>query len=246
MKRREFFTLLGGAAAAWPVVARAQPQQRMRRIGVLMNPAADDPESVARITAFAQGLAELGWTIGRNVQVDYRWAVGDPELFRRYARELVALAPDVIVAQGTVAVGPLMQATRTVPIVFANATDPVGNGLVESLARPGGNVTGFMTSELSMGVKWLELLEHDAPGVTRVAVLRDPTQGSGTSLFGAIQAVAPLLKVEVHPVGVRNDDDEIERGVNAFARGSNDGLIVAASTLAQIHRDRIIALAARH
>jgi putative ABC transport system substrate-binding protein len=245
MRRREFITLLGGAAAAWPFAGRAQQGERMRRIGVLMNLAADDPETLARIAALAQGLAGLGWTVGRNLQIDYRWAVGDPERFRRYAGELVALAPDVIVAQGLSAAVPLLQATRTVPIVFANATDPVGAGLVENLARPGSNVTGFMTMELSMGAKWLELLKQMVPGVTRVAVLRDSAQGSGTSLFAAIQTVAPLLRVAVSPVDVR-DDDEIERGINAFARGSNDGLIVTSSTLAQIHRDRIIALAAQH
>ena len=187
----------------------------------------------------------MGWTVGRNVQIVYRWAVGDAERFRRYAGELVGLAPDVIVAHGVNAVRQLMQATHTVPIVFVNTTDPVGNGLIDNLARPGGNVTGFMTMELSMGVKWLELLKQIAPSVTRVAVLRDPILGSGLSQFGVIQTVAPLLKVEVHPVGVR-DDDEIERGINAFVRGSNDGLIVAGSTLGQIHRDRIITLAAKH
>jgi putative ABC transport system substrate-binding protein len=244
LRRREFIAALG-AASALPFAAHGQQPQRMRRIGVLMNLTADDPESVARISAFAQGLGELGWTIGRNVQVDYRWAVGDPELYRRYARELVALAPDVIVAQGAVAVGQLMQATRTVPIVFANASDPVSTGLVESLARPGGNVTGFMTIELSMGVKWLELLKQIAPSVKRVAVLRDPTQGTSLSLFAAIQAVAPLLGVDVSPVSVRGDD-EIERGINGFARGSNDGLIVTVNAPAQIHRDRVIALAAKH
>ena len=244
LQRREFIAGLGGAAA-WPLAARAQQPQRMRRIGVLMNLASDDPESVAHISAFAQGLAERGWIIDRNVQVEYRWGVGDPELFRRYAKELVDLAPDVIVAQGTVSAGPLLQATHTLPIVFVNATDPVGFGLVESLARPGGNATGFMSIELSMGVKWLELLKQIAPAVRRVAVLRDPTQGSGLSVFAAIQAVAPLLNVEVNPVGVR-DDDEIERGINAFVRGSNDGLIATTGTLAQIHRNRIIALAARH
>jgi putative ABC transport system substrate-binding protein len=200
---------------------------------------------VDRSAALAQGLAELGWAVGRNVQLVYRWAVGNPELFRRHAGELVALAPDVIVAHGVNAVRQLMQATHTVPIVFVNTTDPVGNGLIDNLARPGGNVTGFMTMELSMGVKWLELLKQIAPSVTRVAVLRDPILGSGLSQFGVIQTVAPLLKVEVHPVGVR-DDDEIERGINAFVRGANDGLIVAGSTLGQIHRDRIITLAAKH
>jgi len=179
------------------------------------------------------------------VQIVYRWAAGDPELFRQYARELVALAPDLIVAHGRQAVRPVLQATRTVPIVFVGMVDPVGTGIVESLARPGGNVTGFMTIELSMGVKWLELLKQIAPGVTRVAVLRDPIQGSGLSLFAAIQAVAPLLRIDVSPVSV-DDDDEIERGINAFVRGSNDGLIVTVSTTAQIHRDRIIALGAKH
>jgi ABC-type uncharacterized transport system substrate-binding protein len=210
-----------------------------------MNLASDDPESVARIATFAQGLGELGWTIGRNVQVDIRWAVGDREVYRRYARQLVEFAPDVIVAQSAVAVGELMQATRTVPIVFANAADPVGTGLVQSLARPGGNVTGFMNIELSIGVKWLELLKQIAPSVKRVAVLRDPTQGTSLSLFAGIQAVAPLLGVDVSPVSVRGDD-EIERGINGFARGSNDGLIVTANAPAQIHRDRVIALAAKH
>jgi len=244
LRRREFIAALG-AASALPFAAHAQQPQPMRRVGVLMNLAADDPVSAANIAAFAQGLAELGWTIGRNVEIDYRWAAGEPERFRRYAEELVALAPDLIVAHGGLAVRPVLQASRTVPIVFTNTIDPVGNGLVESLARPGGNVTGFMTIELSMGVKWLELLKQIAPSVTRAAVLRDSTQGAGNSLFAAIQAVAPLLRVEVNPVNVR-DDDEIERGLNAFARGSNDGLIVTAGTLAQIHGDRIIALAARH
>ena len=174
LRRREVIAGLGGAAA-WPLAARAQQRDRMRRIGVLINLAAADLESADRVTALAQGLAELGWTVGRNVQIVYRWAIGDPELFRRYAGELVALAPDVIVAHGLVAAGWLVRATRTVPIVFVNVADPVGNGLVESLARPGGNATGFMTIELSMGVKWLELLKQIAPCVTRVAVLRDPT-----------------------------------------------------------------------
>src|SRR5262252_7087815 len=212
MKRRNFITLLGGAAA-WPLATTAQQPQRMRRIGVLMNLAADDPESADRVAALAQGLAELGWTVGRNVQIVYRWAAGDPELFRQYARELVALAPDLIVAHGRQAVRPVLQATRTVPIVFVGMVDPVGTGIVESLARPGGNVTGFMTIELGMGVKWLELLKQISPSVKRVAVLRDPIQGSGLSLFAAIQAVAPLLRVDVSPVNV-DDDDEIERGIN--------------------------------
>jgi putative tryptophan/tyrosine transport system substrate-binding protein len=230
MRRREFIAGLG-SAAAWPLAASAQQSQRMRRIGVLMNDA-DDPVSAALVAAFTQGLPGLGWTIDRHVQIEYRFAAGDPERYRQYAGELVALAPDLIVAQGVTAARSLLQAqaTRTVPIVFAGAADPVGTGLVESLARPGGNVTGFMTIELSMGVKWLELLKQIAP-VTRVAVLRDPTQGAGLSLFAAIQAVAPLLRVEVYPVGVR-DDYEIERGINAFVRGSNDGLVVTAGTVA--------------
>jgi len=244
MRRREFIGGLG-STVAWPLAAGAQPPDRMRRIGVLMN-YADDPESATLVAAITQGLAGLGWTIDRNVQIEYRFAAGDPERYRQYAGELVALAPDLIVAQGVTAARSLLQtqATRTVPIVFAGAADPVGFGLVESLARPGANVTGFMTIELSMGVKWLELLKQIAP-VTRVAVLRDPTQGAGLSLFAAILAVAPLLRVEVYPVGVR-DDDEIERGINAFARGSNDGLVVTSSALAVVHRDRIIALAAQH
>jgi len=244
LRRRSFITLLGGAAS-WPLAARAQQGGRVRRIGVLMNLASDDPESADRAAALAQGLAELGWTVGRNVEIVYRWAVGDPERFRRYAEELVALMPDLIVAHGRQAVRPVLQTNRTVPIVFVGMVDPVGTGIVESLARPGGNVTGFMTIELGMGVKWLELLMQISPSVKRVAVLRDPIQGSGLSLFAAIQAVAPLLRVEVSPVNV-DDGDEIERGINAFAPGSNDGLIVTVSTLAQIHRDRIIALAARH
>jgi len=237
MRRREFIGGLG-STVAWPLAAGAQPPDRMRRIGVLMN-YADDPESATLVAAITQGLAGLGWTIDRNVQIEYRFAAGDPERYRQYAGELVALAPDLIVAQGVTAARSLLQtqATRTVPIVFAGAADPVGFGLVESLARPGANVTGFMTIELSMGVKWLELLKQIAP-VTRVAVLRDPTQGAGLSLFAAILAVAPLLRVEVYPVGVR-DDDEIERGINAFARGSNDGLVVTSSALAVVHRDRL-------
>jgi putative ABC transport system substrate-binding protein len=244
MRRREFIGGLG-AAGAWPPAAGAQQAGRMRRIGVLMNLAADDPESAARLTAFAQGLSELGWTVGRNAQIEYRYFAGDADRARKYAAELVAFAPDVILAQGGSAVAPLQQITRTIPIVFVNATDPVGTGLVASLARPGGNATGFMTIELSMGGKWLELLKQIAPGVTRVAVLRDPTQGSGTSLFAAIQTVAPSLRVDVNPINVR-DADQIERDVTAFARGSNDGLIVTTSTVAQIHRDLVIALAAQH
>jgi putative ABC transport system substrate-binding protein len=245
MTRREFITLLGGAAATWPFPARAQQPDRIRRIGVLMTLAADDPEFQARNAAFLQGLEQLGWIVGRNIRIDYRWGVGDAERYRQYAAELVALAPEVILASGSTTVGPLLRATRSVPIVFANVVDPVGGGFVESLARPGGNATGFSVFEFGMSGKWLELLKQVAPQLTRAAVLRDPSQGSGTSQFSAIQAVAPSMAVEVHPIGAR-DADEIERGITEFAGGSNGGLIVTGSGLAIIHRQLIIALAARH
>ena len=245
MKRREFITLLGGAAAAWPLAARAQQPERMRRIGVLLPAAADDAEFQARVGAFLQALAQLGWTIGRNVRIDTRWATANAADIRRHAAELVALAPDVILAHGASTVGPLLQATRTVPIVFPVVVDPVGAGFVDSLARPGGNATGFMTFEYSMSGKWLELLKQIAPGVTRAAVLRDATQGSGTGQFAAIQAVAPSLRVEVNPVNMR-DAGEIERAVAAFARAPNGGLIVTSGGLGTLHRDLIITLAARH
>jgi len=245
MKRRAFIAGIGGAAA-WPLaVARAQQPDRMRQIGVLLPAAADNVDFQARLAAFHQGLALLGWAIGRNVRIDTRWAGSNAAEIRRHAAELAALAPDVILAHGTSTVGPLLQATRTVPIVFPIAGDPVGAGLVDSLARPGGNATGFMVAEYSMGGKRLELLREIAPNVTRVAVLRDPTQGSGTGEFAAIQAVAPSLRVEVTPVNVR-DAVEIERAVTAFARSPNGGLIVASTTSAQLHRDLIITLAARH
>ena len=245
MRRRQFIAGLG-SAAAWPVVARAQQPARMRRIGVLMNLAADDPESLTRIAAFHQGLQEVGWNIGRNVQIDYRSGLGDADRYRRYAAELVALAPDVILATGGTTVKPLLQATRTVPIVFVQMIDPVGQGYVASLERPGGSVTGFMIVEFSISGKWPELLKQIAPSVTRVAVLRDPALGSGTSQFAVIQAVAASLRMEeVTPVDVR-DVGETERAVAAFARGSNGGLIVTTSTLAQVHRELIITLAARH
>jgi putative ABC transport system substrate-binding protein len=245
MRRRTFIAALGSAAAAWPLAAGAQQRERMRRIGVLMNLPADDPESAARLAAFAQGLQELGWTIDRNVRIDYRWGAGEADRYRRYAAELVALAPDVVLASGASAVAPLQQTTRTLPIVFVNTTDPVGIGLIASLARPGGNATGFMSVEFGQSAKWLELLKQIAPGVTRVAVLRDSTLGSGTSMFAAIQAVAPSLRVEVNPVDVR-DEREIERAITTFARGANDGVIVTTSTQAQVHRNLIITLAARH
>ena len=218
----------------------------MRRIGVLMASAADDPESQARIAAFLQGLQQLGWTDGRNVRIDTRWATTDADDIRRHAAELVALAPDVILAAtGTATVAPLLQATRTVPIVFVQVIDPVGAGFVASLARPGGNATGFTIYEYGMSGKWLELLKEIAPRVTRAAVLRDPAIASGIGQFAAVQAVAPSLGVELSPVDVR-DAGEIERAVTAFARSSNGGLIVTASALATRHRDLIIALAARH
>jgi ABC-type uncharacterized transport system substrate-binding protein len=245
MRRREFITLFGGAAAAWPVAARAQQPQRTRRIGILLPAASDDSEFQVRIAAFHQGLALLGWTIGRNVRIDTRWATTNAAEIRRHAAELAALAPDVILANGASTVGPLLQATRTVPIVFPLVTDPVGAGFVDSLARPGGNATGFMSFEYSLSGKWLELLKQIAPGVTRAAVLRDPTQGGGTSQFAVIQAAAPSLRVEVNPVNLR-DAGEIERAVAAFARSPNGGLVVAAGASAQLHRDLIIALAAQH
>jgi putative ABC transport system substrate-binding protein len=245
MRRREFITVLGGAAAAWPLYARAQQGDRMRRIGVLMSLTADDPEGQVRLTAFLQGLQQLGWTDGRNVRIDTRWGAGDADRSRRYAAELIALAPDVILASGTSTMGPLLRATRTVPIVFTQVTDPVGAGFVDSLARPGGNATGFTLSEYGISGKWLELLKEIAPRVTRVAVLRDPDMAAGSGQLGAIQSVAPSFGVELSPVNVR-DAPEIERAVAAFARGSNGGLIVSASGLAIVHRDLIITLAARH
>ncbi len=245
MKRREFITLLGGTAAAWSANARAQQQfERMGRIGVLMNLSADDPESVARVAAFQESLRDLGWIVGRNIQMDVRWAPGNFGDNRKYVAELVALAPDAILASTTVALGPLLELTRTIPIVFVNATDPVGGGYVESLARPGGNATGFLLFEYSMSAKWLELLKEIAPRLSRVAVLRDPTIAAGTGQFGASQAVAPALGVELHPLNIR-DAGEIERALGAFARGANGGLIVTASTLATLHRELIVTLAAR-
>jgi len=242
MRRREFIAGLG-SAVAWPVVTRAQQAgARMRRIGVLLSFAADDPEALASVGAFLQGLQQLGWTDGRNVRIDYRMTAGDADRSRRYAAELVALAPDVILAMGISTVGPLLQANRTVPIVFANVIDPVGAGFVASMARPGGNTTGFTNYEYGMSAKWLELLKQIAPRVTRVAVMRDPSLTSGTAMLAAIQAVAPSFGVELSPVDVR-DAGEIERAVTAFARGSNDGLIVPT---ANFQRELIVTLAANH
>jgi len=244
VKRREFITLLGGTAA-WPLAARAQQSVPMRRIGVLLLVTADDPDFQARVGAFLQGLQEAGWSIGRNMRIDTRWAGSNANDIRRHAAELVALAPDVILAYGTSSVRPLMQATSTVPIVFPVAGDPVGGGLVESLARPGGHVTGFMTTEYTVGGKWLELLKEIAPGVTRVAVLRDPTQGSGTSQFAVIQALAPSFRVQAIPVSTR-DVPEIERAITALAGSPNGGLIVAAGAATVVHRTLVLGLAAQY
>jgi putative tryptophan/tyrosine transport system substrate-binding protein len=244
VRRREFITLLGGTAVAVPLGVRAQQPERMRHIGVLMSTAADDAESQARIAAFLQGLQQLGWTDGRNVRVDNRWIVGSADDMRKYAAELIALAPDVILATGSSVLGQLLQATRTVPIVFALVVDPVGAGYVGSLARPGGNATGFTLFEYGLSGKWLELLKQIAPGVTRAAVLRDPSIASGIGQFAVIQSVAPSFGVEVSPLDVR-DAGEIERAVAAFAPGSTGGLIMAASPSIVIHRDLIITLATR-
>jgi putative tryptophan/tyrosine transport system substrate-binding protein len=244
MRRREFITSLG-AAAAWPLLARAQQSDRVRRIGVLMAASADDADYRARFGAFQHGLQELGWSDGRNVHIDTRWATTKSDDIRRHAAELAALGPDVILAgTGTTTVAPLLQATRTVPIVFTVVIDPVGAGFVDSLARPGGNATGFTVFEYGISGKWLELLKQIAPTVTRAAVLRDPNIASGIGQFAAVQAVAPSLGVDLSAVDVR-DAAEIERAVTAFARSSVGGLIVTAAPLALVHRDLIIGLAAR-
>jgi putative ABC transport system substrate-binding protein len=244
VRRREFITALGGAAA-WPLAARAQPREQVRRIGALMTRAADDPESPVRVAAFAQGLQELGWTVGGSVRIDYRWAVTEADR-SRYAAELVALAPDVILATSGASLGALQQASRTVPIVFVTTIDPVGGGWVASLARPGGNATGFVSREFSLSGKWLELLKELAPGVNRVAVIRDPLVPAGSGGFAAIQTVAPSFGVELTPIGV-HDAGQIERDITAFARAGNGGLItVGPPSSMSFHRSLIIALAARH
>jgi putative ABC transport system substrate-binding protein len=243
--RRELLAALGGAAAAWPLTAGAQQAERVRRIGVLTPFAADDAESMARIAAFLQGLGDLGWAVGRNVRIDYRWSAGDPDRIRKDAMELVALAPDVILATGTPVTSALQQASLSVPIVFAQVPDPVANGFVASLARPGGNTTGFTTYDYAASAKWVEILKEVAPGVRRAAVLRDPTIASGIGQLGAVLAVAPSLGMELSPIGVRNAG-EIDRAITAFAREPNGGLIVLASPLSIVQRELIITLAARH
>jgi len=245
MKRRDFITLLGGAAAAWPLAARAQQPERMRRIGVLMTRNAEDPEEQARLTAIPQGLQERGWTDGRNARIDIRWSAGDPDRRRRYAAELVALEPDVIIADTSTPLAALLQSTQTIPIVFAGVIDPISAGFVASLARPGGNATGFTSFDYGTSGKWLELLKEIAPRLTQVAVLRDPTIAAGIGQMAAIQAVAPGLGVELSPLGVR-DAGEIERGLTAFGSRSNRGLIVTAGPAVATHRDLLVKLAARH
>jgi putative tryptophan/tyrosine transport system substrate-binding protein len=244
MKRREFIGLIG-CAAAWPLAAGAQQSDRIRRIGVLYAVTEDNAEGQARRTAFLKALQELGWTDGRNIQIDYRWGATDAERGRKYAAELLALKPDVILTAGETAVAAMQRATRIVPIVFAQVPDPVGAGFVDSLARPGGNITGFTVFEYGTSVKWLELLKQIAPRTTRVAVLRDPAIASGTGQLGAIQASAPSFGVELRPVDVHEAAD-IERTLASFASTANGGLIVTGSTEAVVHRNLIVALAARH
>jgi putative tryptophan/tyrosine transport system substrate-binding protein len=243
LKRRDFITLIGGAAT-WPLAARAQQSERMRRIGVLMN-VAEESDQQANLAVFVQALQQLGWINGRNVQIETRWAGGSAAEIRRHAGELVALAPDVIFATGTASMGPFLQATRSLPIVFVNVADPVGAGFVDSLSHPGGNATGFIQFEYSLSGKWVELLKQIAPGITRAAVVRDPTITSGIGQFAVIQSVAQSVGVEVSAINPR-DAGEIERAVTTFANAPNGGLIVAASALATLHRELIIALAARH
>jgi putative ABC transport system substrate-binding protein len=245
MRRREFIRIIAGSAAVLPLATFAQQPERMRRIGVLMPGAADDAEYQTRMAAFLQELQRLGWSDGRNVRIDSRWAAGDANLIRKYAAELIALAPDVILAPGSTSVGPLLQATRTVPIVFTTLLDPVGAGFVDSLARPGGNATGFIAFEYGLSGKWLELLKQIAPSLTRVAILRDPATAAGIGQFAAIQSVAPSFAVELRPIDMR-EVGEIERAVTTFARSSNGGLIVTAGSGSAIHGDLIITLAARH
>ena len=245
MKRRAFITLLGGAAAGWPLAVRAQQRERVRRIAMLMNGSADDPLSPASVAAFSQGLEKAGWSVGRNIQIEYRWNAGDPSRARRNASELIALAPEVILANASPATAALQEATSVVPVVFVGVIDPVGAGFVEGLARPGGNITGFLVYEYGIGSKWLELLRDVAPRVKRAAVIRDTAIAAGTGLLGAIQTAATQLGLELNAIGVR-DAGEIERGITGFARGSDGGLIVTGSGLMFNRRDLIVALAERH
>ena len=245
MQRREFITLLGGAAAMWPLTAHAQHGDRMRRIGILMGTAADEPEAKARFSAFIQGLQQLGWTEGRNIRIDTRWGSGEIARLRKDAAELVALGPDVVLA-GVGATTPAMQqVTRTLPIVFGQGLDPIGAGQVESLARPGGNTTGFLQLEYNLSGKWLELLKEISPSIKRVAVLREPG-AAGIGQWAVIAAVAASLGLELKPIDILRDAGEVERAMTAFARGSNGGLIVVVSAAALTHRALIVALAARH
>ncbi|MGA7532923.1 MAG: ABC transporter substrate-binding protein [Pseudolabrys sp.] len=246
MRRREFIKVIGGSAAAWPLIARAQQSEPMRRIGMLMNRAADSAEGQARVAAFTQSLHQLGWTDGRDVRIDIRWGEDKIDLERKYAAELIALGPEIVFASGTLSVIALQGTSRTLPIVFVGVTDPVGASLVDSLARPGGNATGFMIYEYSFGGKRLELLKQIAPGVTHVAVLRDPSNPAGGAEFAAIQALAQSLKLDVSPVDTRRDAGEIERAITTFARTANGGLIVTPNASVSVHRDLIVALAARH
>jgi putative tryptophan/tyrosine transport system substrate-binding protein len=245
MRRRDFIPLIGGAVATWSLMARAQQPEPTRRIGVLMNLAEKDPQSAVRVSALARGLEERGWTPGGNVQIDYRWGAGDSNLYRKYAPELVALNPNVILVVGGTGVGELQRVTRTIPIVFMGVTDPVNRGLIESLARPGGNTTGFIEYEFGLSAKWLELLKQISPSISRVIVARDASESSGIGQLTAIQTVAPTFNVDVSPFDVR-DSKEIERAISQAARGSNVGLIVTLSGSAIGHRKLIISLAARH
>ena len=245
MRRRDLITLLGGAVAAWPLVGRAQQRGRMKRIGVLLGFPVDSPAALLNITAFVQGLQELGWSIGRNMQVEYRWGATDAERARKAAAELVALEPDVILVNSGANTEILLEATRRLPIVFVTAIDPVGAGLVASLARPGGNATGFAAFEFSLGAKWLELLKEIAPRISRVAVVRDPSVPAGSGAFGAVQSAAASWGVEVVPIDSRNVDG-LERAITAFAQMPNGGLILAGSLFARRSGDLIISLAARH
>jgi putative ABC transport system substrate-binding protein len=245
MKRREFIAILGGATTVWPLAARAQQRERMRRLGMLMPFSANDPQAQTRNAAFLQGLQQLGWTVGQNVQIDYRWSGGNLDDTRKGAAELVALAPDVIFTSGTAGLASALQATRSIPIVFAIVPDPVGSGFVNSLARPGGNATGFSTFDYSIGAKWLELLKEVAPNVTRAGVIRDPTVAAGLGAWAAIQSASPASGIEVSPINM-TDADEIERAVTALAQAPNGSLIVTGSALTVRYRDLIISLAARH